>query len=230
MSLLRPLFNVLIVCWCGRREWKAEAQILTLIGSYLKCTEGIRGEILYSWECVLAPDKPPLHGFSILSWASNRTVRLNNLGERLASNGSGIHTLLKAIWQRFHTLISMAGALSGGEEDAKIRAGGPLDIPLTYKNVKQLSAQSQGGPAVLLPAKMTWGLCLFSRVVMFHVLPFVRFYWVWKVCSALFAAENKKNLQILGYFCEAAQKETLDISLLHSESNDYWTKYHRKID
>lgn len=144
---------------------KAKAQILTLIGSYLKCTEGIRGEILYSWECVLAPDKPPLHGFSILSWASNRTVRLNNLGERLASNGSGIRTLLKAIWQCFHTLISVAGALSDGEEDAKIRAGRPLDIPLTYKNVKQLSAQSQGGPAVLLPATTTWGLCLCSPVL-----------------------------------------------------------------
>lgn len=74
-----PLFKILIMCWCGR-GWKEKAQLVTLIGSYLKCAEGICSEILYSWECVLSSDKPPLHGFAILSWASNRTVRLNNLG------------------------------------------------------------------------------------------------------------------------------------------------------
>lgn len=64
---------------------KAKAQNSHINWVIPEVHRGICGEILYSWECVHTWDKPPPHGSSILSPASNGTVRLNNLvkaGER----------------------------------------------------------------------------------------------------------------------------------------------------
>lgn len=70
-----------IRCRCGSRPWKAKAQNSHINWVIPEVHRGICGEILYSWECVHTWDKPPLHGFSILSPASNGTVRLNNLAK-----------------------------------------------------------------------------------------------------------------------------------------------------
>lgn len=79
-GLCRGLASV-IGCRCGSRPWKAKAQNSHINWVIPEVHRGICGEILYSWECVHTWDKPPLHGFSILSPASNGTVRLNNLAK-----------------------------------------------------------------------------------------------------------------------------------------------------
>lgn len=53
---------------------------------------------------------------------------------RLVSHGSGIHMLLKAIWQGFHTVISVAGALTDRPAVPKEKL---FDFLSIQKNVKQ---------------------------------------------------------------------------------------------
>lgn len=83
-GICRGLASV-IRCRCGSRSWNAKAQNSHINWVIPEVHRGICGEILHSWECVHTWDKPPPHGFSILSPAGNGTVRLNNLvkaGER----------------------------------------------------------------------------------------------------------------------------------------------------
>ena len=107
---------------------------------------------------------------------------------RLESNSSGIHRLLKAIWQCFHTLISVASPLtvSGGCQN---KGRFLLDI-LTDKNIKSLitvecvvcSAMSKSSEVLLSPSTYilvfttwdvspslpAWLICVFTEIDFQH--------------------------------------------------------------
>lgn len=110
---------------------------------------------------------------------------------RLESNSSGIHRLLKAIWQCFHTLISVASPLtvSGGCQNKQRFL---LDI-LTYGNIKQLitvesvvcgvmsgaEILASGKPVLLVfsawevsPPLPAWIICVFLVPVKWRDLDF----------------------------------------------------------
>lgn len=137
------------VCYRGSMWQQAvkgkKHKILTLIGSYLKCTgefvvKSYTPESVCTLEisprCMASPSylQPAMGLWDWIIW------------RRLASDGSGIHTLLKAIWQRFHTLISVAGSPFRLVDGAKIRA---VWLPAHPKNVKQIKWAKWGGAEVL---------------------------------------------------------------------------------
>lgn len=82
---------------------------------------------------------------------------------RLGSNSSGIHRLLKAMWQCFHTLISVASPLtvSGGCQNKRRFV---LDI-LTYMNIKRIiTVQSAVGN---VKVKVIWNVAPLTCMLVF---------------------------------------------------------------